>query len=72
MEAYKAKALPAVATVADVLRQAFNGRSLLVGASGDFQFAAALGVHQFLQGENPSTNAATFVYDSEVNFAFHC
>jgi predicted AlkP superfamily pyrophosphatase or phosphodiesterase len=56
MKAYRSKALPQSASFVDIVSQAFEGKSLTVSGSADYQMAAALGAHQYLRAQNPSWN----------------
>lgn len=66
MIAYKSQALPVTASFPDVFAQAFEGRSLTVAASADYQMTAAFGVHDLLSTQKPQGNNFAFVYDSMV------
>jgi len=65
LTAYRAQALPTVASVSDIVSQTFGGRSLIVSASSCFQMASSMGIHQFLHTENPFWNVMGFYYDTD-------
>jgi len=65
--AYKAQALPTVASVFDIISQVFEGRSLVVSASADFQMSSALSLHQYLHAENQLWNKLGFFYNFETS-----
>jgi len=62
--AYKAQALTSTANVADVISQTFNGKSITLSMSNDFQMASALGAHQMLNIRNPLWNNNAFYWNS--------
>jgi hypothetical protein len=65
--AYKAQALPTVASVSDIIAQSFGGQSLIVSASGCYQMASSMAVHQYLHSENPFWNHMGFYLNTETN-----
>jgi hypothetical protein len=64
--AYRAEALPTVASVADIISQAFGGQSLILSASASYQMASAMGVHQYLHSESPFWNNMGFYWNAET------
>lgn len=65
MFAYKANALPLVASVPDIFTQLSGGKSLIISGSADFQIASTLSVHQYLIDQNPSKNVLGVYWNSE-------
>jgi len=64
--AYKAQALPAVGSVFDIISQVFEGKSLIVSTSADYQMASALGLHQYLHAGNVQSNKIGFYYNNDI------
>lgn len=64
--AYVAGAQPAVVSYADIISQTFNGVSLTVSVSGDFQMASALAAHRSTFHTKPSWNNYAYFWDSRT------
>lgn len=76
IQAYKSGALPFAQNLADSFSQTFDGRSLIVSSSSDFQMASAFGVNQFVHQTsnneitmfwNPLKRAFDTIYSSNLN-----
>jgi len=65
LTAFGSRALPAIANLPDYVSQTFQGRSLTLSMSSDFQMASALGTHQYLSSENPFWNNFGFFYNTK-------
>eukprot|EP01102_Stenamoeba_stenopodia_P003486 TRINITY_DN1353_c0_g1_i1.p1 TRINITY_DN1353_c0_g1~~TRINITY_DN1353_c0_g1_i1.p1 ORF type:complete len:526 (+),score=124.88 TRINITY_DN1353_c0_g1_i1:191-1768(+) len=64
--AYVANAQPAIVSYADIISQTFEGVSLTVSISGDFQMASALAAHKSTLHSKPSWNNFAYFWDSRT------
>jgi len=71
MSAFRSRAVPVVSNLADIISQTFHGQSLVISASSDFQFASALGAHQYLLNQRPLwNNFALYLNNEEIDTVF--